>query len=64
MENEYSAHFTTSRQISEDSWKVVSPCLKVTDKTTIGEIRAWIKNLESHNSEAMIDFTVTQLHKL
>jgi hypothetical protein len=39
---EYIAQFLTAEQYSPDDWKAVSPTMKVTNDTTIGEIRQWM----------------------
>lgn len=41
---EYIAQFKTVQQISPDDWELATPSLKVTDSTTIGEIRQWMDN--------------------
>ena len=56
--NEYVVTFETGEQITEDSWRVAHPSLKVTDGTTIGEIREW------HNTKikvGVIDVRLTEL---
>lgn len=56
--NEYVASYVTSVQITEDSYKRIAPSLKVTDSTTIGEIRKWI------DGHGIVEFTVTTLQTL
>jgi hypothetical protein len=42
MKTEYIAQFQTAEQYSPDDWKAVHPTLKITEETTIGEIRKWM----------------------
>lgn len=56
--NEYVASYVSSVQITEDSYKRITPSLKVTDDTTIGEIRKWITD------HGPVEFMVTQLQTL
>jgi hypothetical protein len=56
---EYIAQVTTSVQFTEDSWKIVRPSLKLTDKTTIGDIRKWMHDDLRLKNEA--EFTVIKL---
>jgi hypothetical protein len=39
---EYVVTFPRTVQIAEDRWQVINPSLKVTDETTIAEIRKWV----------------------
>lgn len=41
MEREYVAVATNSGQISPDEWDVWDEVFKMTDSTTIGELRQW-----------------------
>lgn len=50
MKKEYIAQFRASEQFSPDDWKEVTPTLKVSDETTIGEIRAWMEKIR-HSQE-------------
>lgn len=45
---EYVVTFKTSHQIGPDDWAVANPSLKVTNNTTIGEIKDWFEKLK-HN---------------
>ena len=51
----YIAQFTSSEQYTEDSWKPITPALQVTEQTTIGEIREWMKK---RNAERINKFKV------
>lgn len=39
--SEYVVSFKTCMQVSPDDWDTITPSLKVTDSTTIKEIRDW-----------------------
>lgn len=56
---EYAASFLHAVQCSPDDWKVKRPTLKVTDETTIGEIRKWMA--DNHRAANETEFTVTIL---
>lgn len=43
MEKEFIATFTTSIQITEDSFKVINPTMKVNPNTTISEIETFYR---------------------
>ena len=55
---EYVVTFETGEQITEDSWRVNHPSLKVTDETTIGEIREWYN---TKIKVGVIDVRLTEL---
>lgn len=49
MEREYVASFKASRQIGPEDWESYRPVLKLTDNTTVGEIRDWYLNQLPNN---------------
>jgi hypothetical protein len=49
------AQFTDSVQYTQDSWKSITPSLGVTEQTTIGEIREWMKK---RSAEMVSEFKV------
>lgn len=56
--NEYVITFQTGEQITQDDWRVANRSLKVTDETTIGEIREWyIRQMKI----GLVDVQLTQL---
>ncbi len=64
MGMEYVASYVDSRQISPDDFEVFQPALKVTDETTIGEIRAWRETGMSQlqkNGLVMDNIRITEL---
>jgi len=59
--NEYVITFETGEQITEDSWTVTHPSLKVTDETTIGEITKWYRRKVKVGP---VDVRLTQLEDM
>lgn len=43
---EYIVQYESSYQFTENNWKVYHPTLKVTDETTIQEIKDWYNSKE------------------
>jgi len=58
---EFIATFQTSEQISEDSWKVVNPSLKVDSNTKVSEIHKFYK---SKGTVDKMQVQLIELHKL
>ena len=61
MSNEYIATYKTSRQISPDDWEVYNPSLKITDQTTIGEIRKWFTEGSIDPGKVSMEVKIIQL---
>lgn len=55
---EFIAQFQKSQQITEDSWEIVTPTLKVTESTTVGEILKWYSK---HLPRSPMDVKIIQL---
>ena len=58
---EYIATYTDSRQISPDDWSTFHPTIKLTDDTTIGEIRQWWLNVHGMNKKVKMELTLIEL---
>lgn len=56
--SEYTATYKTSMQISPDDWLVFYPTLKLTDETTVKEIRDWFKG---KNTNALMEVRINEL---
>lgn len=57
-EKEYVVSFNVTQQISPDDWEVITPSLKVTDNTTIGEI---VSFYEKKCGKATVRFNLNEL---
>jgi hypothetical protein len=53
-EKDYIATYCRSKQIGIEDWEIFNPSLKLTDKTTIGEIRAWYSKNENERMQLTI----------
>lgn len=62
---EYHVSIKKCEQVSPDDWELFIQSLKITDKTTIGEISSWIRRKFNDKENKMkMNFTVTQLQDL
>lgn len=65
MSKEYQVTISKFEQTSPDDWEMSHYSLKVTDLTTIGQIRDWISGLYGPRSVNMkMDFRVVELQSL
>lgn len=59
--SEYIATYKAAQQISPDDFDVFHPTLKITDKTTIAEIKAWYRKA---NKVCLMEIRINELEEL
>gem|GEM_PF-6385423 len=65
MEKEYQVTIDKCEQTGPETWAMSNYSLKVTDRTTIGEIQDWISGMYGPPSpDLKMDFRVVELQSL